>query len=123
MHIRSAAREADALFVRCPGGVKGDLAKYCDKYEIDYLPFSSFLEVRSFTCSINVRSDADISRITIHRISGKRLRKVCRRRQSDNRRSCKEGPRNCRAFVMSDVTFKALMLFIDWMNAVIIEKH
>lgn len=32
------------LFVSCPGGVKGDLAKYCDKYNLDYLPFSSFVE-------------------------------------------------------------------------------
>lgn len=40
------------LFVSCPGGVKGDLAKYCDKYNLDYLPFSSFVEAGFFYLAV-----------------------------------------------------------------------
>lgn len=33
------------LFVKCPKGIKSDLAKHCDRNNFDYLPFETFTEV------------------------------------------------------------------------------
>lgn len=41
----SAAGESDILFVKTLPGKPSDLAKHCDKTNVDYMPFTSFTEV------------------------------------------------------------------------------
>jgi len=48
----SAAGESDILFVKTLPGKPSDLAKHCDKTNVDYMPFTSFTEVRDHVKSI-----------------------------------------------------------------------